>query len=182
MKASRHKMLGISLLVTVGLTGWTAWRDKEQGKPIAEAMTWQRASEGGLRQASYPPSGIRSMPASGDAMDSKEWMRDPLVATDADPFKPVSFLPPPPKVIEAVPTSTPKPVAPPLPYRYFGRMADVEGKVLTYLTRDREMIPIQENQVLDNVYHIDSVTDSQIVMTYIPLDEKSVITIQSAAN
>jgi hypothetical protein len=32
------------------------------------------------------------------------------------------------------------------------------------------------------VYHIDSITDSQIVMTYIPLDEKSVITIQSAEN
>lgn len=182
MKSARHKMLGASLVVTVGLTAWTAWHDEGQDKPIAEATTRQKGPEAGFREASYHPSASNILPATSNVAGEKELDRDPLVATEADPFKPVSFLPPPPKAVEAAPTPVPKPVAPPLPYHYFGRMADVEGKVLTYLARDKEMIPIQENQVLDNVYHIDSITDTQIVMTYIPLGEKSIITIQSAAN
>ncbi|MBJ7310414.1 hypothetical protein ACFOLJ_06405 [Rugamonas sp. CCM 8940] len=65
-----------------------------------------------------PPPGappFRSARAGRDALT-----RDPIVEAVADPFKPVSFLPP-PKVVEAAPpppAAPPKPSAPPFPYRY----------------------------------------------------------------
>ncbi|MFM9437293.1 hypothetical protein ACFDR9_004380 [Janthinobacterium sp. CG_23.3] len=45
------------------------------------------------------------------------------------------MAPPPP-----LPPAPVKPVAPPFPFLYFGRMVDVNGKLVTYLTRDDVLI------------------------------------------
>lgn len=106
--------------------------------------------------------------------------RDPLVESATDLFRAVSFLPPPPKSLPAPPPPPPpKPSAPSFPYAYFGRMVDINGKTVTYLTRGDALIPIQAQQLLDNTYRIDAVTETQIVVTYVPLEEKIVIAVQS---
>lgn len=110
--------------------------------------------------------------------------REPLIETAADPFKVVSFLPP-PKPVEAVPVAAPPPpapVAPPFPYRYLGRMLSVDGKLLTYLARGDAIVPIQLNQVLDHDYRIDTLNDTELVITYLPLDERVRIPVRSADN
>jgi len=101
--------------------------------------------------------------------------RDPLVVTDVDPFKPVNFSPPASPPVEVKPAPAlppPKPVLPPLPYRYFGRMTGIDGKPVTYLARDNEIIPVHEKQVLDNVYRVEAVGEGAILLRYLPLDEK----------
>ncbi|APA68769.1 hypothetical protein YQ44_14230 [Janthinobacterium sp. 1_2014MBL_MicDiv] len=59
-------------------------------------------------------------------------------------------------------------------------MVDVNGKTVTYLTRSDTLIPIQAGQLLDNTYRIDTVTETQIVVTYVPMKEKIVIAVQTA--
>lgn len=180
MKFTRGHALALALLVTLGLVVWTASRDVPDTPAVAEAITKphpQSSPDSSARTEPLAPNTNRSSTES--AMPS--WPRDPLIEAQTDPFKVVSFQPPAPKVV-VKPPPPPKPVAPPFPYQYFGRMADVEGKLVTYLSRSDALIPIKEKEILDNTYRVDMLTESQIVVTYLPLNEKAVITIQSAAN
>ncbi|MCU6498281.1 hypothetical protein LPN04_10800 [Rugamonas sp. A1-17] len=121
-------------------------------------------------------------PARAAARDAAQ--REPLAEAAADPFKVVSFLPP-PKPVEAVAVAAPPPpppVAPPFPYRYLGRMLSVDGKLLTYLARGDAIVPVQPQQVLDHDYRIDTLNDTELVITYLPLDERVRIPLRSAEN
>lgn len=117
-----------------------------------------------------------AMPAPGaPALTPAPLEREPLVVTETDPFKPVNFSPPVPPPLEAKPAAAlppPKPVLPPLPYRYFGTMTGVDGKPVTYLARDNEIIAVREKQMLDNVYLVEAVGETAIVLNYLPLNEK----------
>jgi hypothetical protein len=110
--------------------------------------------------------------------------RRPWTAASADPFRSVSFVPPPPPPV-AVQTPAPavaeKPVAPPFPYQFFGRMIGVDGKTLTFLMRDGNLVPVRQGDIIDGNYRIDAASDSQLQVTYLPLNEQSTLTLQSAA-
>ena len=167
----RRQALWAAALLTLALCGWTAWREQQGVVGAAERGAARRP-------AVSPGASVRSsLPASepGGLLE-----RDPLVESATDLFRAVSFLPPPPKSLPAPPPPPPpKPSAPSFPYAYFGRMVDINGKTVTYLTRGDALIPIQAQQLLDNTYRIDAVTETQIVVTYVPLEEKIVIAVQS---
>ncbi len=110
--------------------------------------------------------------------------RQPWTAASADPFRSVSFAPPPPAPVAVqapAPVAAEKPVTPPFPYQFFGRMVDVNGKTLTFLIRDGSLVPVQQGEVLDGSYRIDAASDTQLMVTYLPLNEQSTLTLQSAA-
>lgn len=101
-----------------------------------------------------------------------------------DPFRLVSFTPPPARLVAPGPVLSA--VAehvetPPFPYQFFGQMINVEGHTLTFLMRDGTLVPVHASQVLDQTYRIDSVSDKQIKVTYLPLDEQSTVSVQTAA-
>jgi hypothetical protein len=121
-----------------------------------------------------PSAPVASAPV-GDAWP--DLARDPFGPPPAPPAPP-----PPPVVAAPPPPPPPKPTAPPLPYRYFGRMADVNGQAISYLSRGEELLPVRENDVLDQVYRVEKVDASQIVLVYLPLDERTTISVPPAAN
>jgi hypothetical protein len=110
--------------------------------------------------------------------------REPWAGAAGNPFRPVGFTPPPPVPNTAqappAPVVEPKPVAPPFPYQFFGRMVGIDRKTLTFFIRDGNLIPVQVNDVLENNYRIDAVSDKQIVVTYLPLNEQSTLNLPSA--
>lgn len=79
------------------------------------------------------------------------------------------------KPVVGVVVEPPKPTAPPVPYGFFGRMRDVEGKVVVYLKREGELIPAAVGKVLSGTYRIEAVTPTEVVVTYLPLAERQVI-------
>lgn len=165
----RRQALWAAALLTLALCGWTAWREQQ------EAVV--SAAHGGPRRPVASPA-VAAASASREPEGLLE--RDPLVESGTDLFRVVSFLPPPPKPLPPPPPPPPpKPSAPSFPYAYFGRMVDINGKTVTYLTRGDALIPIHAQQLLDNTYRIDAVTETQIVVTYVPLEEKIVIAVQS---
>jgi hypothetical protein len=110
--------------------------------------------------------------------------REPWTAASADPFRTVSFASPPPAPVTVqapAPVVAVKPVAPPFPYQFFGRMVDVNGKTLTFLIRDGSLVPVQQGEVIDGNYRIDAANDTQLQVTYLPLNEQTTLTLQSAA-
>lgn len=166
MKATRHRLLALAALATFALAAWTAAYERPEPVPVAPP-TAAALSTGTGRAI--------GMPNQGKALD-----RDPLIDADDDPFRVVSFLPPQAAAPPAPPPLPPaKPTAPPFPFRYFGKMVDVNGNPVTYLARDDELIPIRVNDVLQDAYRIDAMDQNQIVVTYLPLNEKMTISIDS---
>lgn len=103
----------------------------------------------------------------------------------SDPFKVTAFLPPPQQTQAAPPAlsrAPPAPVAPPFPYVYFGRFTDGAGQVSTFLELEGELLAIQPGQLLPGEYRIDDVSQQQMSITYLPLNETTVIRLQSAEN
>ena len=84
-----------------------------------------------------------------------------------DPFAPRSFSP---AEAAAGPAKPHKPVAPPLPFRYLGKMIE-DGTLNVFLARGEESLSVRAGQKLGE-YRVDKVTDSEIVFTYLPLKTK----------
>jgi hypothetical protein len=148
---------------------------------IAYACQRYQAPEDMLRMHAaqlVAPSKVASRPTGSVAK------RTPWKEEKNDPFRIVSFTPP-PTVIKAlrpvVPAAAERMEVPPFPYQFFGQMVDVEGHTLTFLMRDGMLVPVKAAQVLDQTYRIDSVGDKQINVTYLPLNEQSTVSVQTAA-
>ncbi len=85
-----------------------------------------------------------------------------------DPFAPRSFSSP--EAAGGSPGKPQKPVAPPLPFRYLGKMIE-DGKLNVFLARGDESLSVHAGQKLGE-YRVDRVTDREIVFTYLPLKTK----------
>jgi hypothetical protein len=173
MKFKRQHALAAALIITLALSAHVAMQDESHRKIVQPTD----ARTTGAKTSGPAPNG---QPAA-----AKNDERDPLLEAATDPFKVVNFVapvqaapaaPPPP-----APVVQPKPVAPQFPYQYFGRMVDVDGQKLTFLSRDSVLVPIKVGTMLDDVYRIDAVADKQISLTYLPLNEQISISVQSAA-
>jgi hypothetical protein len=100
-------------------------------------------------------------------IDLEKLHRAETGASQNDPFARNSFAPAPAPQQEAS-APPPAPSAPALPFRYFGKLTE-KGKTEVYVMRGDELISIAAGSQLDNEYRVDSITDSAIGFTYLPL-------------
>jgi hypothetical protein len=75
-----------------------------------------------------------------------------------------------PASVPGVPTGPAKPTAPPLPFRYLGKMIE-DGKLNVFLARGEESLAVRAGSRVGE-YRVDKVTDHEIVFTYLPLKTK----------
>ncbi len=87
--------------------------------------------------------------------------------TAVDPFAPRSFSPP---AAAAEPGKTAKPTAPPLPFRYLGKMIE-DGKLNVFLARGDESLAVTAGQRVGE-YRVDRITEREVLFTYLPLKTK----------
>jgi len=174
MKPNRQIVLGLAFSLTVGLVVWTAWNERQ-----SEVSTPTKDNRTATKVSSTMSATVGRLSPASTSSESVA-VRDPFIESKNDPFKVVSFLPPPPKVVPVAPSPPPKPTAPPFPYQYFGRMTDINGTVVTYLVRNNELSIVKEKQILEGVFEIESMNDSQLIVKYLPLDENSIIPLQTA--
>jgi hypothetical protein len=103
------------------------------------------------------------------------WQLDVAVR---DPFVP--YVPPPPaeppvpsperkKPIRPEPIAEPVRTAPPMDYRFLGRMLTPEGRPIVLLARGDTTIEIQPGQQLDDGYRVETVGEQAIRLAYPPL-------------
>lgn len=99
-----------------------------------------------------------------------------------EPFKDLfasrSMTPPPAPapVAAAKPAPPPAPSAPPLPFRYLGRMVD-GGKVVVFLLKNQDTLHAAPGDTLENAYKVESVTDSAVHFVYLPLGTKQALSV-----
>jgi hypothetical protein len=132
----------------------------------------------GREQPSPPPArksaqrpDVRTPPAAADIDIAKLEARADEGAK-ADAFAPRSFSPIVPAA-EARPQARALPTAPPLPFKYLGRMSDGE-RLEIYLEQGQEFIAAEPGQRIGD-YRVDKVTEEQIVFTYLPLKTKQTL-------
>ncbi|MEM5314572.1 hypothetical protein [Paraburkholderia sp. JHI869] len=106
-------------------------------------------------------------------------LRAPLSVESAhDPFTASSWLPPPPPVeAPAAPVRPAPPVAPPVPFAYVGQLSATAAKPQVFLSNGDQLLIVSPGDVIDSQYRVESVSDSQVVLTYLPLHEKQVVSI-----
>jgi len=121
---------------------------------------------------------------SAPALDLSKLRRGPVTEPDSEAFGPRSFRPAPAKA-KAAPASAaiaaaapppPPPQAPPLPFAYVGRLAE-DRDVTVFLALGERNLVVKPGDVIDNTYQLEEVTDSAVVLTYLPLSQRQTLPI-----
>jgi hypothetical protein len=109
------------------------------------------------------------------------------VSTDAsgNPFKSSNWTPPPPVsrvvvpvVAPVVAVAPPAPTAPPLPYAFVGKLEAKNAKPRAFLSKGDALVIVSPGDILDNnTYRVDSLDQTGVVLTYLPLNQRQVIPI-----
>lgn len=93
-----------------------------------------------------------------------------------DAFQPRNWLPPAPG---PRPTPVARPMAPPLPFAYLGRIED-DGAITVYLRRGEDVILARQKTAIDSAYLLEEVFADRLVFTYVPLQQQQVLSLGAA--
>ena len=93
----------------------------------------------------------------------------------SDPFA-RNFGAPKPAQAAALAEKPAAPVAPPLPFRYFGRLTE-NGKTEVFVMRGDDLLTLVPGQTIGD-YRVDQVADAAISFTYLPMKTKQTLDLQ----
>jgi hypothetical protein len=108
-------------------------------------------------------------------------LRAPLSVDSANnPFAASSWLPPAPAAPPPAPTvRADPPTAPPVPFTYMGELDAQTGKPRVFLSNGDRLLIVSPGEVIDGQYRIESVSATNVVLTYLPLNQQQVMSTQN---
>jgi len=110
-----------------------------------------------------------------DGIDLARLQRPEPTVPQNDPFARNFGQPKPAQVSNAAPVVQ-KPVAPPLPFQYFGRLTE-NGKTEVFVMRGEELIAVAAGQQIGD-YKVEQVADTGISFTYLPMKTRQTLDLQ----
>ncbi|NTZ04220.1 hypothetical protein [Burkholderia metallica] len=101
------------------------------------------------------------------------------VSVDAahDPFTASSWLPPPPVVPPPPETRPAPPTAPPVPFVYLGQQDPKAAKPQVFLGNGDQLLIVSPGDVIGDQYRVESVSETNVVLTYLPLNQRQMVPI-----
>lgn len=170
----KHLLLGVAGVAAFALASWLSQMVDPE---VAVVQAVSRSSN----------IGRPARPAAAPQMPSPSTLQTPgrnLISfeNEKDIFSPHSWLPPPPPAPPpqaAAPAPAPAPpMAPPLPFSFFG-LVDEKGQARrVFLTKGDQLVIVKTNDVVEGQYRIDRITENAVDLTYLPLNQKQSISIQ----
>lgn len=122
-----------------------------------------------------PATHAKQTPSDGAQMGRVELERmqrkNPQATTDvANAFSSVSWYepPPPPPPVPQLAEPEAAPVAPPVPFTYFGRYED-PPTMIVMLARDEQIYAVSQGDVIDESYRVERIADGAVALVYLPL-------------
>src|SRR5207247_9624185 len=73
----------------------------------------------------------------------------------------------------------PAPAAPPMPYRYAGKLVQ-GGHQSVLLAKGDMLFQVNEGETLDGAYRVESIGETQVTLTYLPLAHEERIAVDSS--
>ena len=153
--------------LSLNLSPW-----KKNAAIVAAAVTVVAGVVAGRERPSLEVIQERVKPAADDGIDLARLQRPEPTVPQNDPFARNFGQPKPAQVSNAAPVVQ-KPVAPPLPFQYFGRLTE-NGKTEVYVMRGDELITLAPGQKIGD-YRVEQIADASISFTYLPLKMKQTL-------
>lgn len=140
------------------------------GKPAAASALENRRSKAreGATELAAAPLGFPEPAPDEAGEDGKAGEGKKFI----DPFRNKTWYVAPP------PPPPPKPVAPPLPFQYLGKLNE-DGETRVFLSHQGRHIIAKLGDVINGTYSIDEIAGGQMTLLYLPLKEKQVLGIGS---
>lgn len=160
MLAPRKLLLGAALAATLV----ASWVDFEPPEPPESV----RPAGPGLARA---PAGV-AVPAPPPVAGAQHPVRGRFESSEVDVFASRSWQPPPPP-----PPKAQAPTAPPLPFRYLGKLLE-EDAVMVFLAQGARTHLAHKGDVLMD-YKVEEITPARMTLVYLPLNEKQYLTFGS---
>jgi len=152
--------------LSVHLSPW-----KKNAAIIAAAVTVVAGVVAGRERPSMEIIQEKAKPAADDGIDLGKLRRGEATLPQTDPFARSFGQPEKPASTKAA--GVEKPVAPPLPFQYFGRLTE-NGKTEVYVMRGDELITLAPGQKIGD-YRVEQIADASISFTYLPLKMKQTL-------
>ncbi|MCO6056676.1 secretion system X translation initiation factor [Pseudomonas sp. MOB-449] len=88
--------------------------------------------------------------------------------------------PPPPPVLAAAPPPPPaRPTAPPLPFKFIGKLDDRQ-QLQVFLLRGEQVLVVREGDLIDKTYKVQHIDPERMTLVYLPLDIAQTLAVGSA--
>lgn len=147
----------------------------EDGRP-AVAPTARQALPIGTLASTAPVQAVAATAPDYRAV-GKDNAADPAPIRDI--FAAKSWAPPPPKpVAPPPPPPPPPPSAPPMPYKFLGKMDDATS-LKAFLNRGERVYVVSVGEILDHTYRVDSIKAGQMTLIYLPLNIPQTLSVGS---
>lgn len=160
---TRHAVLAAAAIATGMATFWVSPHEAHDAQAIVQPARDVKASAAG----SAVPADDATSGAADAIVPDRVKPRRPFPAAAADPFAARSWAPPAPVKARA-------PVAPPLPYAYFGRITE-GGAPRVFLQRGERTYTVARGDVLDRDYRVEEIAPAAVTFTYLPLAQRQVL-------
>ena len=149
---------------------------KKNAAIVAAAVTIVAGVVAGRERPSMDIIHERAKPVADDGIDLARLQRPEASVPQTDPFARNFGQPKPAQVSKAVAVEKQAPVAPALPFQYFGRLTQ-NGKTDVFVMRGEELIALAAGQTIGD-YRVEQVADASISFTYLPLKMKQTLDLQ----
>lgn len=164
----RKLLLGGLLMASLAATVWVASEDESPEADMPRKTRQNdRARPQTLAAAEQPanPEGTETAGQTGtDAEDGDSEAAD----TRIDPFRSKSWYVAPP------PPPPPKPTAPPLPFRFLGRLVE-DGETRIFLAQNNQNLSARVGDIINGTYSVEAISDNGVQFVYLPLKETQLL-------
>jgi hypothetical protein len=172
----RQVILGLALAGTLTAVWWVSGMDEDTDAPSpahrprgAMANSTQAGTRRAASRGHAPDASAQSRLLA--ELAQRQRAHEPLPELTHNPFAAASFDPPPPKA------EPPKPSAPPLRYKFIGKLA--EGKDYTVFLSDGDnMVVAHQGDTLNDTYRVKAITENAIQFEYLPLNTVQTLSLQ----
>lgn len=166
MKPRQWRLAG-ALVLTLGASLWAAMQEVEDEPARAP-------SERRVRSSVASASPMRPAVARAESATAAQRLhelpaissRAPLAPEGAGFAAPLSFRPPPPP-----PPAVPRPMAPPLPFRYVGAIEDM-GQRRALVMQGEQLHILRSGDEIDGRYRVERIGEAGIDFLYLPLKQR----------
>jgi hypothetical protein len=174
----RWLVLGGLLTATLAAAAWVHDRDEANVNEVAEPVSLPKggreAQPAGtnkprqLAESNVPQVRLDKLDARGIGEASK----DPF-AVPRPKVRKQAVSKPAPVVIARTPPPPP-PSAPPLPFKYMGKMVSGDD-VSVFLILGQRNLVVHEGDTIDSNYRIERIAESSMTVTYLPLQQRQTL-------